>query len=76
MRDSWKRLNTWAYGLRTGRRWKVWVTVATLAAIAQTFVPSPWHWLVIVPCVVFGFVLFDSHARRQRDDVQERTQHP
>lgn len=72
MKTAWVLLNTWAYGLPTRRRWVIWAVVALLAVLVSGALPFPWSWIATLPFVGFGYVLFDSHARRQRDDDSRR----
>ncbi|MCW2599843.1 MAG: hypothetical protein JWM02_1672 [Frankiales bacterium] len=73
MKSAWDRLSAWAYALEDRRRWQVWVLLALGAAILLTVLPSPWSWVMTLPIAAFGVLLFDSQARRQRDEVRRGT---
>lgn len=54
-------------------RWWLWyLPLAVVASLAQTLTP-PWSWIVLAPVLIFGVLLFDGHARSQRDEVRRRT---
>ena len=75
MKRSWSRLSTWAYDLPVRRRWVIWGVTAMLAVLVTGALPSPWSLVAALPFVVFGFVLFDAQARRQRDEDRARVSH-
>ncbi len=68
MKTAWARLNAWAYGLPTRRRWVIWGVAAMTAVLVTGALPFPWSWIATLPILAFGYVLFDAHARRQRDE--------
>lgn len=72
MKSSWERASAWAYGLSTRRMWVIWAVTALVAVLVTGAFPFPWSWIAALPFVAFGYLLFDAHARRQRDEDSTR----
>ena len=73
LRGGWSRITQWAYDLQSRRRWQLWIVLALLAATLSTILPMPWRLIFTIPVALFGILLFDSHARRQRDETKDHT---
>jgi hypothetical protein len=71
--STWTRIVQGAYTMGSKPRWWLWyLPLAVVAALVQTLA-VPWSWIVLAPVVIFGVLLFDGHARWQRDEVRRRT---
>jgi len=72
MKSAWDRVSGWTYSLE-GRRWQLWALAAVVVATLLTVLPSPWSWAITLPIAAFGVLLFDAQARRDWDEVRQRT---
>ena len=71
---TWKRLLAATYRMGSRRRWWAWnLALVLVAPTIQRLLPQPWNWIGTAPFLLFALLLFDGHARWQRDDVRQRT---
>jgi hypothetical protein len=55
-----------------GRAWWAWLLGFILLSGAGAKLPSPWPWVVAAAFLFCAFLIFDGHARWQRDQDNYR----